>query len=136
MKKQFLLFFGLLLYLFSIFVPLANLNEEIITIAPVFGNLIILDGFYSWKDIAIFSLTYILVFFINLYFILKKQHKVIKFLNFLSFFCFIMIFFGLLRIQQNSDGYTNIHFNYSYGLLISLASFILIFIGTKNSNIK
>lgn len=132
MKSNYYFYIGLLLYLLSFFSPIAVLNDKPITILPVFNNFSLLEGFYSWKDIAIFSITYIITFALFIIFKFRKKIMAIKFTLAVSVFSLIIIVLALFRIYQNSIGFNSIKFQFYYGIPLAFLALISLFVSTKS----
>ncbi len=74
MKKETILgLSGILLLIISAFLPLAQMNGQPITMAPVFNNIII-DDIWGWVDISAFAVTYFLATLICAWFIWDEKH--------------------------------------------------------------
>jgi len=130
--KKYFASVGLLFLIIGCFLPIAWLNEDVISIFPVWNNIKLHNGLWQWLDISFFAITIALIILINLYLILKNKYKGLIATGILSIFICIIIFAALLQVQSKVTGISGITFSFSLGLIIIPAGGILSIISGSN----
>ena len=116
--------------------PIAKLNDKIISIFPVWDNIELYNGLWQWRDISFFSVTLVLLIFFSVYLMITKKYKGFIVSGVLSVFLCLIIFAALLQVQSKVTGIENITFSFSWGLLIVLAGGITSIINSSGTGVK
>lgn len=121
MKSKYL--FGIVSTAFLIIggiLPIAKLNDEVISIFPVWNNFELHNGLWQWKDISFFSVTLIIIILFSFYLIITKKYKGFIVAGALSIFICLIIFVALLQINSKVNGIEGVSFTFSLGLFVTL----------------
>ena len=129
-------FISIVLFLIGGFIPAAKLNEEIISVFPIWNNFELSNGLWQWKDISFFSVTLALIILFSIYFEITKKYKGFIFSGILSIFVCIIIFIALLQVKSKTLGIENISFSLNWGLMIVLIGGITSIITGVNNKLK
>lgn len=125
-QKQLFSFAGLSLLTIACFLPLANLNEFIISILPVWDNRVYQFGFWNWRDISFFAVTLLLLIILSTVFTFKKNYTGILITSLLVSFVAVIIFVTVLQVQLKVSGYSNISFNLGWGWISLVPGIVLL----------
>lgn len=132
MKNARLQIIGIMLLIIGTLSPIAYLNNRIISIIPIWNNLIIEDGLWNWQDISFFAVTLVLVILVSLFFIYKKIYYGLIFTAVLNFFTLVIIFAAILQIKSKYAAYPEITMQWGWGWGLLLLGAILFAIIRKS----
>ncbi|MCX6149979.1 MAG: hypothetical protein NTX22_05575 [Ignavibacteriales bacterium] len=121
-SKQYLGILGLILLLIGGFIPIAKLNEEVISIFPVWNNIELQNGLWQWRDISFFAVTIVLIIFLTIYLLIVKKYLGFIVTGVLSLFIILIIFIALLQVNSKVSGVEGVSFSFSWGLVVAVAS--------------
>lgn len=117
---------GTALLIVSAFLPLASMNDRIITILPVFNNIII-QNVWSWIDISAFTITYIIGAIVCVWFVWKEKFIGIFIVISAVAFVAVIIFVGILFAHVNANPDEQKSFSIEWGWVIIVAGVILVY---------
>lgn len=118
---------GILILIICGFVPLAYLNDEFITIFPVYNNFDLATSLWVWKDISAFSVTYGLTLLLCVYLLIRNLKPGYLISASLNLVVILFIYFSIWLSSIKTEDFSDVTFSYSiYGLLI-IAGFLLLF---------
>ncbi|MGE5402057.1 MAG: hypothetical protein ACM3S2_16795 [Ignavibacteriales bacterium] len=121
---------GSVILLIGGFVPIAVLQHGIITYFPVWGNLRLENGLWSWRDISFFAVTLGILGVVSFVFALRKKYSGLIFSGILSLFVSIIIFISIFFIKANLNVWAgDDSLRISWGWLFLLAGPLLIILG-------
>lgn len=92
---------GVLLLLLGGIFPLAYLDGQKISLFPVWNNLVIDNGLWSWRDISFFAFSSALIILSAVYFIFRKNYVFLFISGILSLFISFIVFFAIFFIKEN-----------------------------------
>ncbi|GEM_PF-1703561 len=117
---------GTALLIVSAFLPLASMNGRIITILPVFNNIII-QNVWRWIDISAFTITYIIGAIVCVWFVWEEKFIGIFIVISAVAFVAVIIFMGILFAQVNANPDELKSFSIEWGWVIIAAGVILVY---------
>lgn len=117
---------GVCLIFLACFLPLAKLNDFIITIFPVWGNMFFQGGIWSWRDISFFAFTLALLIVLSAIFAFRKNYMGLLINSLLVLFVILIIFVTLLQVQSKASVYSNITFHIGWGWASLLPGAVLL----------
>ncbi len=135
MKKQnYIALLMIFFLLVSGFLPVARLNNDIISIFPVWNNTELSNGLWRWQDISFFALTFGLLLITGIYLILTNRISLLVLQGVLLIFVLLIIIIACLNLNNNISGIKDFHFSFNYYVLLIqlICSFALIAIGYKS----
>jgi len=106
---------GIFLLSIACFLPLAKLNDFIISIIPVWSNYAYEGGIWNWRDISFFAVTLSILILLSLFFAFKKNFNGILITSLLVLFVIFIIFITLLQVESKASVYSNVHFQIGWG---------------------
>jgi uncharacterized membrane protein YgdD (TMEM256/DUF423 family) len=103
------------------------LNDEFITIFPVYNNFDLATSLWVWKDISAFSVTYGLTLLLCVYLLIRNLKPGYLISASLNLVVILFIYFSIWLTSIKTEDFSDVTFSYSiYGLLI-IAGFVLLF---------
>lgn len=131
-SKQILAILGSLFILLSSIIPLAKLDNRMITYLPVWNNFNIEQGLWQWRDISFFAVTLILASILSMIFSIKKLFTGLLFTGFISLFIIFILFMAIFEIKGRLVETNGVSFSFDWGWVILLAGIVMILLsGSK-----
>jgi len=131
---QLLGFLGVFFLAVFLFSPLAVVNNNIATIAPVFNNFTIADGFWKWLDISAFAVTLYIVVPLAAYFIFRGKKWGVIITASVSLISTLFILAALWITDVNTIGDKTLSFHFSWGWLPFLIGILAIYYSGSRMN--
>ena len=120
-------FIGILILIICGFIPLAYLNDEFITIFPVYNNFDLATSLWVWKDISAFSVTYGLTLLLCVYLLYRKFKPGYLISASLNFVVILFIYFSIWLTSIKTEDFSDVTFSYSISGLLVIVGFVLLF---------
>ncbi len=118
---------GILILIICGFLPLAYLNDEIITITPIFDNYDVGDSLWVWKDISAFAVTYGITLLLCVYLLFKKLKPGYLISASLNLVVLLLIYFSVWLTSINSEDFSDVNFSFSYTILPVILGYALFY---------
>jgi len=120
---------GIIVLLISGFLPLAYLNDGVITIFPFFNNFDLANSVWVWKDISAFSFTYAITLILSIYLLFKNYRPGYLIAASLNIVVILFIYFTIWLTSVNAADFNNVIFSYSISGFLLGVGYILYFYG-------
>lgn len=120
-------FIGILILIICGFIPLAYLNDEFITIFPVYNNFDLATSLWVWKDISAFSVTYGLTLLLCVYLLYRKFKPGYLISASLNLVVTLFIYFSIWLTSIKTEDFSDVTFSYSISGLLVIVGFVLLF---------
>ena len=120
---------GILILLIGGFLPLAYLNDGVITIFPLYDNYDLADSLWVWKDISAFSVTYVITLLLCIYLLFKDYKPGYLIAASLNFVVILFIYFSTWLSSIKANDFSDISFSYGISGILLLVGYTLYFYG-------
>lgn len=120
-------FIGILILIICGFIPLAYLNDEFITIFPVYNNFDLATSLWVWKDISAFSVTYGLTLLLCVYLLYRKFKPGYLISASLNLVVTLFIYFSIWLTSIKTEDFSDVAFSYSISGLLIIVGFVFLF---------
>lgn len=120
---------GSLLLFTGIFLPIGILNQETISLVPVWHNYTLSGGLWSWRDISFFAVTAFILIGLSIFFTIKNKQAGLLTTGFLLLFISLLIFAFMLEVKSRLYGIDGVSFSLGWGWLVIIPSVALILSG-------
>lgn len=118
---------GILILIICGFIPLAYLNDEFITIFPVYNNFDLATSLWVWKDISAFSVTYGLTLLLCVYLLYRKFKPGYLISASLNLVVTLFIYFSIWLTSIKTEDFSDVAFSYSISGLLIIVGFVFLF---------
>lgn len=108
---------GVCLLFLACFLPLAKLNDFIISIFPIWNNTTFEAGIWNWRDISFFAVTMAVLVVLSSIFAFRKNYAGILISALLILFIIFIIFITVMQVQTKATVYANVSFHIGWGWL-------------------
>ena len=130
--KQILGIAGAILLFAGSIIPIATLNNNIITYLPIWNNTILEKGLWNWRDISFFSITLFILILLSVYFSIKKIFTGLTISGLVALFVNVILFFTILETKAKLSGLTSVSFSIKWGWIILLSGTVLLIVSGMN----
>lgn len=130
--KQLLGIAGAILLFAGSIIPIASLNNKIITYLPIWNNTILEKGLWNWRDISFFSVTLFILILLSLYFSIKKIFTALTISGLVALFVNVILFLTILETKAKLSGLTSVSFSIKWGWIILLSGTVLLIVSGMN----
>jgi hypothetical protein len=129
---------GALFILTGSIIPLANLNNNVITYLPVRDNFVLGNGLWQWRDISFFALTLFIIGILAVIFSIKKIFTGLMITGLVALFIIFILFAAIFEIKGQLLEVNGTHVYISWGWIILIMGSLLILAGgaKKSSRIN
>lgn len=125
-------FIGILILITGGFLPLAYLNNDVITIFPLYDNFNLVNSLWVWKDISAFAVTFGITLLIGIYLLFKNLKPGYLIAVSLNLVVMLFIYFSVWLTSVNTHDFNNVLFNYSiFGLLLIIGYVSVFYAGSR-----
>lgn len=118
---------GIILLLITGFLPLAYLNDGMITIFPFFNNFDVADSLWVWKDISAFAVTYAVTLILCIYLLYKNYKPGYLIAASLNLVVILFIYFTIWLASINANDFNDVVFSYGVSGVLLVIGYILYF---------
>lgn len=120
---------GILFLIICGFLPLAYLDDSIISIYPVFNNMDVGNSLWVWKDISAFAVTYGISLLLCVYLLFRKLKPGYLIAASLNLVAILLIYFSVWLTSIRAEDFSTTDFIYGYTILLVIVGYVLLYFG-------